>query len=103
MNSARQMGAAEDGGGVTRAGRYTSAYYESIALRKHPEFILDDWIERTVLRPSGVRINESNETIAFWGYITEINGYIGVVLRERDGNLVNRFIDSKEAKRQRQS
>ena len=70
---------------------------------KHPEFILDDWIERTVFQPARVRISEINQTIAYWGFIAEINGYIRVVLRERDGTLINRFIDSKEAKRQQRS
>ena len=97
--AAVKMGAPESGGGITDLGRYTSAYYEKQVLVKHPEPIADEWIERVVAQPDRVAINDKNGTISYWGYIPEFDNSIRVVLRERDGTLVNRFPDSTEARR----
>jgi hypothetical protein len=99
LETARMFGRPEPGGGITSAGRHTSIYYESRVLPKHPELIDDDWIEQAVNQPERIAINASNETISYWRYIPEFGNCIRVTLRERDGTLVNRFADSKEAKR----
>ena len=97
--TAAKKGEPEEGGGITSAGRYTSVYYETLALTKHPESISDHWIERVVAQPERVEFNPINGTIAYWSYIPEFANCIRVVLRERDGTLINRFPDSDEAKR----
>ena len=99
LETAKKLGRPETGGGITSAGRYTSMYYEGRVLTRHPEPIDDDWIERVVNQPDRIEINQRNETIAFWGYIPEFGNSIRVILRERDGTLLNRFPDSREAKR----
>ncbi len=97
--AAAKEGALEEGGGITSSGRYTSVYYEKQALPKHPERIYDEWIERVVAQPERIAINPGNGTISYWGYIPEFGNSIRVILRERDGTLVNRFPDSKERQR----
>ena len=96
--AAAKYGVPEDGGGITSAGRYTSIYYERRALLKHPEPINDEWIERVVTQPERIAINQMNDTISYWAYIPEFGNSIRVVLRERDGTIINRFPDSQEAK-----
>ena len=96
QEAAAKKGAPEEGGGITSAGRYTSAYYEGQALSTHPEPIDDEWIERVVAGPHRIAIKSENETISYWAYIQEADKCIRVVLRERDGTLVNRFFDSME-------
>ena len=97
--TARKMGEPEEGGGITGARRYTSIYYEEQVLSKHPEAIDDEWIERVVTQPHRVAINERNGTVSYWAYIQEVDKCILVVLRERDGTLINRFPDSNETRR----
>ncbi len=99
QETAAKKGEAEEGGGITSAGRYTSVYYETLTLTKHPEAISDDWIERVVAQPERFEINPINGTIAYWAYIPEFGNCIRVVLRETDGTLLNRFPDSQERKR----
>ena len=93
------MGSPEDGGGRTSEGRYTSVYYETQVLTNHPEGIGDDWIERAVFAPDRVAINSENQTISYWALIPEMGKSVRVVLRERDGTLINRFFDSGETRR----
>ena len=97
--AATRKGSPEEGGGITSAGRYTSVYYEEQVLTKHPEAIIDEWIERVIFEPDRIAINPRNDTISYWGYIPELGNSIRVVLRERDGTLINRFPDSQETKR----
>ena len=97
--TAGKMGEPEEGGGITGAGRYTSIYYEEQVLSKHPEAIDDVWIERVVTQPHRVAVNERNGTVSYWAYIHELGKCILVVLRERDGTLINRFPDSNETRR----
>ena len=97
--AATKNGVPEEGGGITSAGRYTSVYYENLVLTKHPEPINDSWIEHVIAEPERIAINPRNGTISYWGYIPELGNSIRVVLRERDGTLVNRFPDSQETKR----
>ena len=99
LETAKKFGLPETGGGITSAGRYISVYYVSRVLTRHPEPIDDDWIERVVNQPDRIEINRRNETITFWGFIPEFGNSIRVILRERDGTLVNRFPDSREAQR----
>lgn len=99
LETAMMLGRPEAGGWITSAGRYTSIYYESQALTKHPEVINDDWIECVVNQPDRIAINPRNGTISYWGHTPELGNSIRVILRERDGTLVNRFLDSMEAKR----
>lgn len=99
QKAAAKKGEPEEGGGITSAGRYTSVYFETLALTKHPEAISDDWIERVVAQPERFEINPINGTIAYWAYIPEFGNCIRVVLRETDGTLLNRFPDSQERKR----
>lgn len=94
QETAGKMGEPEEGGGITGAGRYTSVYYEAQVLSKHPEPIDDAWIERVVMGPHRVAINERNGTVSYWAYIHELGKSILVVLPERDGTLINRFPDS---------
>ena len=63
-------------------------------MSKQPEAIDDPWIERVVTQPHRVAINERNETVSYWAYIQEVGKCILVVLRERDGTLINRPPDS---------
>ena len=97
--TAKMFGRPEAVGGITASGRHTSAYYQQQVLVKHADPICDEWIEQVVARPYRVTINERNGTIAYWAYIQEFGNFIRVILRERDGTLVNRFPDSKEARR----
>ena len=80
-------------------GRFTCRYYQELVLVKHPEAISDDWIERIVLQPDRIAINQRNETVSYWRFIPEFGKSILVVLRERDGTLINRFPDSNETRR----
>ena len=96
--TAAKKGEPEEGGGITSAGRYTSAYYRRQALATHPEPIDDEWIERAVTQPHRTAIRYENETISYWSYIQEANKCIRVILRERDGTLINRFFDGKETR-----
>ena len=89
----------EDVSGIAGAGRYISVYYEEQVLAKHPEAINDDWIERIVTQPDRVAINPINGTISYWAYIQEYGKSIRVVLRERDGTLINRYPDSNETRK----
>lgn len=97
--AAAKKGEPEEGGGITSAGRYTSVYFEEQVLAKHPEAINDDWIERIVTQPDRIAINPINGTISYWAYIREYGKSIRVVLRERDGTLINRYPDSNETRK----
>ena len=98
QEAAAKKGEPEEGGGITSAGRYTSVYYETQALDTHPELIDDEWIERAVTQPHRTTIRHENETISYWAYIQEANKCVRVILRERDGTLINRFFDDKETR-----
>lgn len=99
QETAAKKGEPEGGGGITGAGRYTSVYYEEQVLSKHPEAINDEWIERIVAQPDRVAINPINGTISYWAYMQEYGKSIRVVLRERDGTLINRYPDSNETRK----
>ena len=99
QEAAGKKGQVETGGGITGAGRYTSIYYEEQVLTKHPERIDPEWIERVVTQPDRVAINPRNGTVSYWRYISEYGKSIRVVLRERDGTLINRFPDDAETRR----
>ena len=96
--TARMFGQPGEGGGITSASRHTSVYYQGKALETHPELIDDEWIERTVTQPHRIAIKSENETISYWAYIQEADKCIRVILRERDGMLINRFFDGKETR-----
>ena len=99
QEAAAKKGEPEGGGGITGAGRYTSVYYEEQVLSKHPEAINDAWIERIVAQLDRVAINPINGTISYWAYMQEYGKSIRVVLRERDGTLINRYPDSNETRK----
>ena len=71
---------------------------EEQVLSKHPEAINDEWIERIVAQPDRVAINPINGTVSYWAYIQEYGKSIRVVLRERDGTLINCYPDSNETR-----
>ena len=70
----------------------TTAYYERVAKRKHPE-PKEEWVERVVTNPRYTEAQPDGR-VRYYGYIAEAG--LRVVVDE--GKLFNRFFDRAKMK-----
>ena len=67
----------------------TTAYFDRVTRRKHPEADRDDWIESVLSAPAGQEAADQPEgRIALTGFIREAGKWMRVVVEE-DGETVH--------------
>ena len=72
----------------------TTAYYERVAKRKHPE-PREEWVERVVASPRYTEAQPDGR-VRYYGYIVEVDKWLRVIVD--DGKLFNRFFDHGKMK-----